>query len=115
MLSVKETDILECMIEFCKRIEEKMASVSSKEAFEKDKDLNDIVCFNVMQIGELAGKLSKEFIKNYNQQPWGDIVGMRNIIVHGYWSIEEKEVWQCASTEIKPLREYCEFILQENK
>lgn len=114
MLSVKETDILECIVEFCKRIEEKTASVT-KKAFDKDQDLNDIVCFNVMQIGELANKLSKAFKEKYNQQPWSDIVGMRNIIVHGYNSVDEKEVWKCASTEIKPLREYCEYILQENK
>ena len=114
MLSVKEIDILERIIEFCKRIEGKMVNVT-KKAFDNDLDLNDIVCFNIMQIGEVANKLSKGFVEKYNEQPWYDIVGMRNVIVHGYGSVEGSEMWKCASTEIKPLREYCEAILQENK
>ena len=114
MLSVKEIDILERIVEFCKRIEGKMANVT-KKTFENDQDLNDIVCFNIMQIGDVANKLSQAFVKKYDQQPWCDIVGMRNVIVHGYGSLEESEMWVCASKEIKPLREYCETILKENK
>lgn len=112
MLSVREIDILECIIDYCKRIEEKISGVT-KKAFDNNQDLNDIVCFNIMQIGELSSKLPKTFVKEYDQQPWGDIVGMRNIIVHGYCSINEREVWKCATTEIKPLREYCESILEK--
>ena len=114
MLSVREIDVLERIIEFCKRIEEKIENIT-KKAFDINQDLNDIVCFNIIQIGETANKLSKAFVEKYNQQPWGDIVGMRNIIVHSYGSVNGSEVWKCATTEIKPLRDYCELILQNNK
>ena len=114
MLKAKEIDILECIIDYCKRIEEKITGVT-KKAFDTNQDLNDIVCFNILQIGELSNKLSKAFVQEYDKQPWSDIVGMRNIIVHGYSSIDGREVWKCATSEIKPLREYCEFILQSNK
>ena len=113
MLSDKETNILECIIDYCKRIEGKMSGVS-KQFFKKDKDIQDIVCFNVMQIGEMANKLSTTFTKRYNLQPWSDIVGMRHVIVHAYGQVEHKDIWECATKEIKPLREYCEKILKEN-
>lgn len=112
MLSDKEINILECIIEFCKRIEEKTADVS-KEFFETDKDIQDIVCFNVMQIGEVANKLPKAFIEKYDKQPWTDIIGMRHVIVHAYGLVEQKDMWKCATDEIKPLREYCENILKQ--
>ena len=85
----------------------------NKRSFKKDQDLQEIVCFNVIQIGEVANKLPKEFIKKYNKQPWADIVGMRNVMVHAYGSVEEKDMWTCATKEIKPLREYCESILKQ--
>ena len=112
MLSDKEINILECIIAFCERIETKMAGVN-KRSFKKDQDLQEIVCFNVIQIGEVANKLPKEFIKKYNKQPWVDIIGMRNVMVHAYSSVEEKDMWTCATKEIKPLKEYCESILKQ--
>lgn len=113
MLSDKEINILECIIDYCKRIEEKMVGIS-KEFFKKDKDIQDIVCFNIIQIGEMANKLPITFMKKYNQQPWSDIIGMRHIIVHAYGKVEKKDIWESATKEIKPLREYCELILQES-
>ena len=112
MLSDKEINILECIISYCKRIEEKMEGVN-KKIFSNDKDIQDIVCFNVMQIGEMANKLQKGFTEKFKQQPWADIVGLRNVIVHAYGSVDEKEMWKCATKEIKPLREYCESILKQ--
>ena len=112
MLSDKEINILECIIEFCKRIETKVAGIS-KEFFKEDKDIQDIVCFNVMQIGEVANKLPKSFIEKYDKQPWTDIIGMRHVIVHSYGLVEQKDIWKCATNEIKPLREYCESILKQ--
>lgn len=114
MLSDKEINILECIIDFCERIEKKMAGVK-KRSFKEDQDLQEIVCFNVIQIGEVANKLPKEFIKKYNKQPWVDIIGMRNVMVHAYSSVEEKDMWTCATKEIKPLKEYCKTILEINK
>ena len=111
MLSDKEINILECIIDYCKRIEGKMEGIS-KQCFRKDKDIQDIICFNVIQIGEMANKLPNAFVQKYTQQPWVDIVGLRNIIVHAYGSVEQKDMWKCATKEIKPLREYCETILE---
>ena len=47
--------------------------------------------------------------------PWDDIKGMRDIVAHQYGTIKFDDVWKTASQEIKPLREYCENILDENK
>lgn len=46
--------------------------------------------------------------------PWSSIKGMRDIVAHGYGTIDLDRVWQTAFEDIKPLREYCEQIINEN-
>ena len=114
MLNENDKEILEIIINHCERIEKKMIGIKEEE-FYNDLDLQEIICFNILQIGEVANKLTSKFIKEYNKQPWYDIVGMRNVVVHAYGTIKKDEVWKCASQEMKPLREYCENILQTCK
>ena len=114
MLSVKEEGTLIYIIEHCVRIESKMVG-ATRETLDNDKDIEEIVCFNILQIGELAKGLDNTFIKKYNGVPWKSIKGMRDKVAHGYGTIDLDEVWKAASKEVKPLRQYCERILQENK
>ena len=69
----------------------------------------------MIQIGEIAKKLSSEFIKKYNEVPWKDIKGMRDWVGHGYYTIDRNTIWKTAFNEIIRLRKYCELILKENK
>lgn len=114
MLSIKESGILIYIIQHCKRIEEKISNVT-REQFEKDIDSKEIVCFNIFQIGELAKSLSIDFISNYGNVRWKDIKGMRDIIGHGYGTIDLNIVWKTATVDIVPLRQYCEEILNSEK
>ena len=102
------------IISHCERIEEKILDIS-KQDFEKSKDTQEIVCFNIFQIGELAKNLSIDFILQHNGVPWNQIKGMRNKIGHGYGTIEMDRVWDTAINDIKPLREYCQQIVNDNK
>ena len=114
MLGTKEKGIMLYIIDHCERIEEKIISISKQE-FDKSKDIQEIVCFNIFQIGELAKNLSMDFIDHYNAVPWSQIKGMRDKIGHGYGTIEMDRVWNTAINDIKPLREYCQQIVDDNK
>ena len=103
-----------CIIEHCKRIESKIKGISKDTFFDND-DIKEIVCFNVLQIGEIAKVLPSEFLLKYNKVPWKDIKGMRDWVAHGYGTIDFEIVWQTASRDIKPLRNYCEMIIEENR
>ena len=110
-MNLKEKGIMLYIIEHCKRIEEKMTGVSL-ECFSSDMDLEDIVLFNIFQIGELVKGLSDDFIKEHNTIPWNKIKGMRDVIAHGYGTINLERTYKTASEDIKPLREYCESIVK---
>ena len=54
-------------------------------------------------IGEAANHLSEEFKNSESNIPWGQIIGMRNIIAHEYGEILEERIWMTAKEHIKPL------------
>ena len=48
---------------------------------------------NIQQIGELAKRLSPEFVlRTQDEIPWSDIRRMDNIIVHDYGKLSENTV-----------------------
>lgn len=110
MLSTKDKGILLQIIKHCTKINTKMKSVSYKQ-FYKNEDLREIICFNIFQIGELAKNLSSVFTKYYNQVPWKQIKGMRDIIGHGYGTIDVEIVYNTAKNDIVELLNYCKEVL----
>ena len=114
MLSIKEKGILQYIIGHCERIEEKSKTIGLEE-FIKDVDVQDIILFNLLQIGELAKKLDTSFVKTYNKVPWDNIKGMRDRIAHGYGTLTYERVWQTIIDDIKPLKDYCEELLANDK
>lgn len=113
MLDVKTKGLLLNIITHCKRIEEKTDNCNNN-SFVNDRDINDIVCFNLLQIGELVKGLDNELITTYNKIPWNKVKGMRDRIVHGYGSIDLNRVWLTAIEDVRPLREYCEKIISDS-
>ena len=113
MLTLKERGLLFYIIEHCERIEEKTKKIS-KTNFYDNKDIIEIVCFNVLQIGELVKNFSSDFIYTYNKMPWKNIKGMRDWVAHGYGTIDLEKVWDTVVNEITPLKTYCKYILSIN-
>lgn len=113
MLTVKEKGIMLYIIDYCKRIEEKAVGIT-RQTLDEDEDILEIACFNILQIGELAKKLETDFLKKYDKMPWNKIKGMRDVVAHGYGTINLDKVWKVISQEVEPLKEYCESILRED-
>lgn len=109
MLGIKDKGILLQIIKRCDRVIEKVSNVNETE-FALNDDVKEVVCFNLFQIGELSNGLSLEFVKEYNQIPWKQIIGMRNRIVHGYDTINLEIVWNTANESIPELKKYCNEI-----
>ena len=80
---MKEKGLLLYIINHCVRVEEKMKTIDKKD-FDSSDDIQEIVCFNILQIGELAKALDSIFTNIHDKVPWKSIKGMRDRIVHGY-------------------------------
>ena len=114
MLSTREEGLLLAIIKHCEKINEKMNNLT-REQFDQDEDVLQIICFNLMQIGELAKNFEPSFIKMYKDAPWKQIKGMRDRVAHGYGSINKDIVWNTALNDISPLLDYCKQIINNNK
>lgn len=75
------------------------------EAFCNDKVLYGAIVYYTMIVGECAYMLSNEFKVAHPATPWSDIAGMRHHLVHGYYQVSKRDVWDAISNDLQPLRE----------
>ena len=54
-------------------------------------------------IGEAAGRISPEARDRLARLPWPDMIGMRNRLVHGYFEIDEEQVWSAVTEDLPRL------------
>ncbi|MBQ7216310.1 MAG: DUF86 domain-containing protein [Synergistaceae bacterium] len=58
----------------------------------------------LIQIGELAGRISDKTADEHPEIPWRAIRGMRNIHAHDYGSVDHAIVWETLKKDIPDLR-----------
>ncbi len=54
-------------------------------------------------IGEAASQVGPEAKEAYLEIPWPEIIGMRNRLVHGYFNVNLKRVWETVEQDIPRL------------
>lgn len=63
-------------------------------------------------IGEATRALPEEVRMLAPEIPWSNIVGMRNILVHGYFDIDTEIVWQAATRDVPEIKPAVERLLK---
>ena len=63
------------------------------EAFVESTMVFDAVVRNFEIIGEAAGNIPDSIKSKFPGIPWTDMVGMRNILIHGYFGVDYSIVW----------------------
>lgn len=84
----------------------------SFEVYKSDKILRFAIIKNLEIIGEAAYLLTKDFKNSHDTIEWLDIIGMRHILVHGYYQIKDEIIWATIETELKPLKDNIQKILE---
>jgi len=75
---------------------------SAREDLNRDRKLVHSLVRLLEVIGEAANQVSQELRDNVPRIPWPVLVGMRNRLIHAYFSINLDVVWN-TSTEDIPL------------
>ena len=60
-------------------------------------------------IGEAASHIPDEVSKQYNDVPWDEMRGIRNILAHEYFAVDHEILWRTIKDDLGSLR----IILQE--
>ncbi len=81
------------------------------ERFAKDEMMLDACLMQLINIGEMAAHLSKEFREQHDHLPWHKAIGMRNQIAHGYFEVEPEEVWRTCQEDLPNLKKQLHAIL----
>ena len=97
-------------------------SIDNVFEFMEGKTVNDLsndkllfygVVKNVEIIGEAAYMLTKEFIASHPETPWIDIIGMRHILVHGYYTASPLFIWDTYKNDLDVLKQQIEEYISE--
>jgi len=84
-------------------------------SFAESKVTRSAVLQKLIVIGEAAARLSEDFKHRYKEPAWAEIAGLRNRVVHGYFSVEWPIVWVAATEEVPVLRLQVAHILDTDK
>lgn len=61
------------------------------------------VIHHLQQIGEAARAISSSLREKHPEVPWGEIVALRNILVHEYFGLNLRQVWETVRQDLPEL------------
>ncbi len=94
--------------------------IANKSKHSLEEILDDPIVFYgfvkyVEIIGEAAYMLTKDFKATHLEVEWEVIEGMRHVLVHGYYKIKPKQLWNTIEYDIPILRPWIAQYLQETE
>lgn len=111
---LKDNGRLEHMLEMALNLQE------AKYRHSYEDILNDRILFYGLTkmteiIGEAAYKLTYEFRESHPELPWREIIGMRHLLVHGYFTVSPEVLWDVIQNDIPSLIPTLQKYLEERK
>lgn len=100
------------IIEACQKVL-RYAGEMTREQFQSDERTVDAVIRNLEIIGEASKQIPKEVRDKYSEIEWRRISGLRDILIHGYFGIDDEIIWDIVSTRVVPLLESVKKILDK--
>lgn len=100
-----------------------LTSINTIEEYTLGKKFEDLLSNKMMQdaiirqieiIGEATSRVSLNFKSDYPDLPWIDMKDMRNKLIHNYFGVNIRHVWNVVEKDIQPLKLQIEKILNDN-
>ena len=82
-----------------------------RDAFEHDELIQNWVISHIQIIGEACRAVSTELRAQHHEVPWRAIIGMRNVLVHRYFGIDQDAVWAAVEQDLPDLKRAVTAIL----
>ena len=99
-------DILDAIAEI-----QKFTRGMDYETFKEDDKSIRAVEMNFIIIGEAANQIPEEIEEKYTAIPWSLMRAKRNRVVHVYFKVDEKLMWDTVQNDLPPLIPELEKLL----
>lgn len=104
--------IVKKMLKYCNDINNLLARFDQDfERYKTDIAFQYACNMCIIQIGELANRLSDEMKESSKNIPWRAIIGMRNLHAHDYENVDLDIVWNTLQEDIPILKRDLEKLL----
>jgi uncharacterized protein with HEPN domain len=100
------------MLAYTQKAQKFVAGVSLLDFAANDEKLFAVI-YALEVIGEAANHLPRSFTRRYPDVPWAAIVGMRNLVIHGYDVVDAEIVWKTVEEDLPRLHIELERILAD--
>ena len=102
------------ILAFMERAEEHINGIEFNDFINDSKTCDAVIrCLEV--IGEASKNIPEETRKKFPQARWREMAGMRDKIIHSYFTIDYENVWLVVKEEIPKLKPLISGILSELK
>ena len=88
------------------------AEGKTRRALDENRQLALALVKCIEIVGEAAAGVTQEFRERHAEIPWSGIVAMRNRLIHGYFDIDLDRVWDTVTSNLPPLLETLERMLE---
>jgi uncharacterized protein with HEPN domain len=103
---------LDDIIEAVRRIKE-FTNRMDFETFKEDIKTQDAVVRNLEIIGEASGRIPEAVRLAAPEIEWRKIIGIRNILAHGYFGISLPIIWDVVQNKLDELYDGCSRLVLE--
>lgn len=74
-------------------------------AWGSDRKTIDAVVRNFEIIGEAANHIPPEIQSRFPDIPWSQMRGIRNVLIHEYFGVDEEVLWETVQNDLPALQE----------
>lgn len=92
---------------------EKYTNGLTYDEFVDDDLVTDAVVKNILVIGEATKNIPEEIRQENPHIEWRKMAGMRDMVIHGYFSINYRIIWDVVTNKIPTLKSHIKQLLQK--
>lgn len=92
---------------------EKYTKGATEHKFLGNDEMQDAVMKRLEVIGEATKNIPENIRKEYPKIPWQQMESMRNVLIHEYFGITMKRIWDTTQKDIPKLKKQIAYILEK--
>ena len=81
--------------------------------FERDRKTLNAVVRSLEIIGEAAKNIPLTLREKYGEVPWKKMTGMRDKVIHAYFGVNTKTLWNTVKNDLPPLKQLVQKMLTD--